>query len=150
MSSIVQPSATARLRAIALALALAAALLPGSAGAWGPSDGSYQVTLTTEGVPYIIYLMVIQDGPNIGVAFLAPSCSDNTIACISPTWNYGEGQPTGVPNEWQGQTLAANGQPVGSFILQFSGDLVTGTTSTTGYPDSSVSGFRLWGGNPAQ
>jgi hypothetical protein len=151
MSPNVPPSAAVRFRAIALALALAlaVALLPGAASAWGPFDGSYQLTLDDGGGPYIIYLVVIQDSLDIAVIFLAPACPQSTIECISPTWNYGQGFPTGAPNQWSGQTLAANGTQLGTFTFQFNVDLVSGTTTNDGYPDSSASGFRLWGGNPA-
>ena len=135
---------------VILALAIMLALLPVAADAWGPYDGAYQLNLTTSGVAYLVYLIVLQDATDIGVVFLAPSCSDTTIACQSPTWNYGRGLPTGVPGQYQGGTLAANGTQVGTFTLQFSGDSVTGTTTTSGFPDSSGSGSRFWGGNPSQ
>lgn len=150
MPSTAQHSVSVLVRVILLALATTAALLPVAAHAWGPYDGSYQLNLTTEGVPYLVYLVVVQDGANIGVVFLAPSCSGTTIACLSPTWNYGQGLPTGAPGQYQGNTQAANGAVVGTFNLQFSGDSVTGTTTTPGYPDSSGSGTRFWGGNPSQ
>jgi hypothetical protein len=150
MSSIVPHAVSARLRLILLALVIMVALLPVAADAWGPYDGSYQLNLTTAGVSYLVYLVVLQDGANIGVVFLAPYCSDPTIACQSPTWNYGQGLPTGQPGQYQGDTQAANGNVVGSFNFQFSGDSVTGTTTTFGYPDSSGSGTRFWGGNPSQ
>lgn len=134
---------------VILALVIAA-LLPVAADAWGPYDGSYQLSLTTQGVQYPVYLVVVQDGTNIGVVLLAPSCPQNTIECLSPTWNYGQGQPTGVPGQYQGNTLAANGAVVGTFTFQFSGDGVTATTTTPLFPDSTGGGSRFWGGNPAQ
>ena len=146
----VPPSGRVRFCSILFALAIVATLVPRTADAWGPYDGSYQLNLTTSGVAYLVYLVVLQDGANIGVVFLAPSCSGTSIACVSPTWNYGQGFPTGAPGQYQGNTQAANGSVVGSFNLQFSGDSVTGTTSTTNYPDSSGSGTRFWGGNPSQ
>jgi hypothetical protein len=137
-------------RPVLLALAIATALLPITTEAWGPYDGSYQLFLTNSGVTYVVYLVVVQDGQNIGVVFLAPSCSDATIACQSPTWNYGQGLPTGTPGQYSGNTLAANGNVVGTFTFQFSGDSVTGTTTAPGFADSSGGGTRFWGGNPAQ
>ncbi len=150
MSSIVPPSVAARLSLILVVLVLATAILPAAATAYGPFDGSYQLFLTNSGVTFLVYLMVVQDGENIGVVFLAPWCSEDTIACQSPTWNYGQGFPTaGVFGQYSGNTLAANGNQVGTFTLQFSGDSVTATTTTPGSLPSTGGGTRFWGGNPA-
>jgi hypothetical protein len=149
MSSIVRHAVSAPFLAILLALALALAVLPGVGDAWGPFDGAYQLSLDFQGVQSVAYMIVMQDGPNIGVVFLAPACPQQTIDCLSPTWNYGLGLPTGAAGQYQGSTLAANGNPVGSFTLQFSGDAVTGTTFTIGFGDSTASGTRFWGANPA-
>jgi hypothetical protein len=150
MSSIVRHAVSPRFLAIPLAVSLILAVVPSVADAWGPFDGAYQLNLNFQGIQSVAYLIVVQDGVNIGVVFLAPACPQQTVQCLSPTWNYGFGSPTGVAGQYQGNTLAANGNPVGSFTLQFSGDAVTGTTFTIGFGDSSASGTRFWGGNPSQ
>jgi hypothetical protein len=132
-----------------LALAIAVALAPVGAEAWGPFDGAYPLNLNFQGVQSVAYLIVVQDGANIGVVFLAPSCPQQTIECLSPTWNYGFGSPTGVAGQYQGNTLAADGTVVGSFNFQFSGDSVVGTTTTNQVGESTASGTRFWGSNPA-
>lgn len=143
MLPIVPHSVSTLARAMGLALVITLAFLPVAADAWGPFDGSYQLNLDYAGQQYFVYLIALQDGQNLGVVFLAPNGSSPI-----PSWNYGLGLPAG-PGQYQGNTQAPDGTVVGSFNLQFSGNSVVGTTTTSGLV-SQASGSRFWGSNPSQ
>ena len=90
-----------------LALALVAVLfMPPFAFAAGPHDGAYSVTQTRPGYVLSHYIVVVQNGQNIGFASLF----------ANGTWTYGMGQFTS-PTEAIGTLYQAAGDVYGSFAV---------------------------------
>jgi hypothetical protein len=117
-----------------LALALVALLLlPAFAFAAGPHDGAYSVTQTRPGFILSYYLVVVQNGQNIGFASLF----------ANGAWTYGMGQLTS-PTQALGTLYQADGDVYGSFAVTVAPEgVIHGTVVVSGVT-YEITGVRFF------
>lgn len=122
-------------RLLVLLLSLALVAVAGPAGAVGPLDGSYQITVTGEDVePISLFLVVLQNDKQFGMALLDPTF---------PFWFYGFGT-LDDQNHVTGPIIDPfDGTEYGQFNLRFEGTTVTGTISQFDVP-FNVSGSKFF------
>lgn len=100
-------------RQLAALVLLVCLVFAGVAQAAGPLDGVYGLTASDgEGTtPYTLHLVVIQNGNQVGIAFLDPYFTD---------YHYGFGT-LDAQQRLQGTLFFADGFEAGSFDLVFAG-----------------------------
>jgi hypothetical protein len=125
-------------RLLAALVLLVCLAITGAAQAVGPLDGVYALTASDgEGTtPYALHLVVIQNGDQVGIAFLDPDYAD---------YHYGFGT-LDAEQRLQGALFFADGSQVGTFSLRFVGARAEGSQALSygeGYT-STLSGPKVF------
>lgn len=105
----------------ALLLALLAVAAPARAA--GAFDGAYAVTQATAGMePFQIFVVVLQNGGQVGLALLDP---------LTYEWTYGFGSFTST-SQVEGTMFFPGGADYATFTVAFSGSSLTGSLTQAG------------------
>jgi hypothetical protein len=112
-------------RALGALVLLAFLAVASAAAAIGPLDGLYPLTATAEGTdPYVLHLVVLQNGATVGIAFLDPFFGD---------YHYGF-ETLDAEQRLQGPLFFADGTEAGAFNLRFQGGSVEGSATLYNSP----------------
>lgn len=121
-------------RRFAALLFLLALFAAGSAGAVGPLDGSYATTVVAEDLEFPLYVVVLQNSNQFGMALLDPE----TIG-----WLYGFGT-LDAENHVTGPIIDPfDTSEIGQFDLRFKDGAVTGTLTLFEVP-LTISGGKFF------
>jgi hypothetical protein len=123
-------------RQFAALVLLACLVIAGAAQAVGPLDGVYALTASDgEGTtPYPLHLVVIQNGTQVGVAFLDPFYGD---------YHFGFGT-LDAQQRLQGPLFYGEGLAAGSFDLRFLAGGVQGSGVLYEFPFTYGSGPKAF------
>ena len=112
-------------RSVAALVLLALLAVASVAQAVGPLDGVYALTATAEDTdPYLLYLVVLQNGAAVGIAFLDP---------VFGEYFYGFGT-LDAEQRLQGTLSYGDGLEAGSFNLRLLGATVEGSATLYASP----------------